>query len=153
MVNVAIACITAFIKTSFPAFDSSLSLHPLSFLAIRSLSSLKAFSFDLPIKAGKPKYYSYWVRTCTPHISLISVCLTFGVFLQKKIAVFSLLIFFPNVSSYRVRVSMRFVHSSALTWQNKGLSSTKSKCYPRDTLYKWRHCSTSYLAPLVLIKW
>ena len=84
-----IACVTALIRISFPAWESSFSFHPFSLLHTLSFIWEKLIILFCPTKEGSPKYFSYCFMTGTPSISLISTCVASGVPLLKKIVVFS----------------------------------------------------------------
>ena len=66
IVYVGIACMTALIKTSRPAWDSNFSFQLFNFFQIRSFIELKDFFLFRRTKAGKPKYFSYCCSDGTP---------------------------------------------------------------------------------------
>ena len=62
---------TTLIRTSHPTKDKSFSSQPWSLRQTHSLMYLKLAFFVLPIKDGKPKYFSYYVISKTPKVFLM----------------------------------------------------------------------------------
>ena len=65
-----------FIKTSFPALESSFSFHPANLFATRCFKCAKVFCFDLPIRDGRPRLNSWDLVTCAPNIAFIDLLRT-----------------------------------------------------------------------------
>ena len=87
---VGIACATAFIRISLPAFERNFSFHPWRRCTILSFMPLKIDLFDLPMRAGRPRYLSKFWTPFDPQRSWIDLRVAGKVFGLKKIAVFSL---------------------------------------------------------------
>ena len=119
-----IACITAFIKTSRPAWDSNFSFQPFNFFQILSFITLKDFFLFQPTKAGKPKYY--WTDG-TPRKAPMAARVSCRVFELKKILVFAPFILWPDACSYLWRTYWICTHSEMVALQKTRLSSAKSK--------------------------
>ena len=92
IVNVGMACRTALIRTSQPAWDKSFSFHPCILCQILSHRKLKLCFFAHPTKEGSPKYFSYWAIAATPSISFILSLALWSVFVLKKSCIFPWLI-------------------------------------------------------------
>ena len=118
---------TAFMRTSLPAWERSFPSHPCNFLYTLSLIQSKLALFPFPVKEGNPKYFSQRRISRTPRIPLM-VCLLASVTdLLKNRAVLSLLIFQPETSSYTDSKSITLLHPVELALQNRRLSSAKKQ--------------------------
>ena len=118
---------TVLINISHLAFDINYSFHPITQFVIFSCSSLKVFTFDLPLLIGKPKYFSQSIITFAPNNCWIAF-LTFGfVFLLKNNVVFCLLIDCPDAASYFPKRVVSLWHSFTVARQNKRLSSANNR--------------------------
>ena len=92
MVYIRSAWATALIKISLIAWDKSFPSHPWNFFQTCYFMLSKLSFFFLPIKLGRPKYFSYCWTTGTPRASLIASCTPWDVDLLKNRVVLSLLI-------------------------------------------------------------
>lgn len=84
MVYVGIAYATAFISTSFPAYDSSFSFLPDSLLSSLSCKALKVFCFDLHTNDGKPKSVSCCRITSAPKPFFVFLYVMLGISAKEK---------------------------------------------------------------------
>jgi hypothetical protein len=84
---------------SFPACERNFSFQPQIRSQILPLIEEKAFTFDLPTKARRPKYFSYLYVEETPADTKIRDLVTAGVFLLKNTNVFSLFNFWLDALS------------------------------------------------------
>jgi hypothetical protein len=87
---------TAFKRISFPTCDKNFLLQAFILVHTLPLIPLKALSFERPIRAGSPKYFSYHCVKGTPAAVRMFVRSSNGVFLLKKIEVLSLFNFCPQ---------------------------------------------------------
>lgn len=126
IVYVGTAWATAFIRTSFPPIKRIFSL-PESFLPTFSFNSAKTSFLDLPIIEGRPRYLECLESCIEPRISRTSLFVSWAVLRLKNIDDLSMSIFWPNVASYIVRISVSLWHSWLLALQNSKLSLTKKR--------------------------
>ena len=72
IVYVGIACATALIRNSFPAYESIFSFHHANLLSNLSFRFRKVLHLDLPTKDDNPKYVSCCLITLAPKWNFIS---------------------------------------------------------------------------------
>lgn len=106
--------------------------------------------FPLPIREGRPRYFSYCVIFCKPKFffDCLTGCLQRG-FAKKKSCL--LLTFCPDVISYVYNIFNTFAHLSIVILQNKRLSSTNKRWFRfRPLLHKEKASISSEFAALLM---
>lgn len=124
---VEIEMVTALIRISLPPCESKFSFQFWSFCHTFCFISVKAFVLDLSTAGGNPKYFSYYWTPFTPHNYSNSFFLSIEIFPLKIIAVFSLLIFWPEACSYLANSAWIFIFSLTSASQKITISSAKSR--------------------------
>ena len=124
---VGIARATALIKISFPPIERSLPFQPASFLPILSFKIEKTCFFDLPIREGRPRYLVSLEFCIGPRILKISSLVAWAVLGLKKMEDLSVFTFYPEASSYSIKIDLSMWHSSNDALQKSMLSSTKRR--------------------------
>ena len=114
-------------RISLPPIDKNLSFHPANLLQNLSLISTKTSFFYFPIKEGRPKYLPHLESCIGAKYTITSFFFSSSVLALKKTKDLSILIFWPEASSYRRRISISCWHSWLLALQKSRLSSTKKR--------------------------
>ena len=124
---VGIAWATALMRTSFPPIERSLPFQPANFWPILSFNIEKTSILDLPMNEGSPKYLVCFESCIGPKILKISFLISWLVFGLKNIEDLSMLIFWPEASSYLWRMDFNTWHSTGVALQKRMLSSAKKR--------------------------
>ena len=127
IVYVGIAWVTALMRISFPPIERSLPFQPVNFCPILSFKMEKTCVLDLPMKDGSPKYLVCFECCIGPKMLKISSLISWRVFGLKNTEYLSVLIFWPEASSYLRRISFNSWHSSGFALQKRILSSAKKR--------------------------
>ena len=127
IVYVGIAWVTALMRISFPPIERSLPFQPANFCPILSFKMEKTGVLDLPMKDGSPKYLVCFECCIGPKMLKISSLISWRVFGLKNTEYLSVLIFWPEASSYLRRISFNSWHSSGFALQKRILSSAKKR--------------------------
>jgi hypothetical protein len=97
MQYVGMACITAFNRISHPAWDKNLNFQSCIRFQTLSMMPLNSFVRDFPTNVGNPKYVSYLCELGILDSSRIFSRASCGVLRLKKITVFEVFNFCPDV--------------------------------------------------------
>ena len=127
IVYVGTAWATALIRISLPPIERSLPFQPASFLATLSLTLANTCVFYFPMMEGSPRYLLCRESCIGPRMSRMLSFKSWGVFGLKKTEDLLVLIFYPEASSYLLRILTSAWHSWTFALQNKRLSSAKKR--------------------------
>ena len=127
MVYAGNAWAIALMRISLPPIESSLPFQPTSFCPTLSFKVSNTYFLDLPINDGRPKYLECFEPCMGPRMAKIFSLTDWGIFGLKNIEDFSMLIFWPNASSYVWRICFNFWLSLAFALLKRMLSSAKKR--------------------------
>ena len=128
MVYIGIAWATAFMRISLPLIERIFSFHPNNILPTLSLISANNSFLDLPMIEGRPRYLLCRESCISPKIFRVSFFFSSVVLAQKKTEDLSVLIFWPEATSYKWKISTNCWHSRLLDFQKSRLSFAKKRC-------------------------
>ena len=114
-------------RISLPPIESSLPFQPASFRPTLSFKIANTCFLDLPINDGRPKYLVCLKSCMGPRMAKISSLTSWGVFGLKNTKDLSVLIFWPDASSYFWKICFNFLLSSAFSLLKRMLSSAKKR--------------------------
>jgi hypothetical protein len=114
-------------RTSFPAWEKNFSFHPFIRFQILPFMPLKVEILDLPIRAGKPRYFSYFAVELRPVPFRIKILSSIRVLWLKNRDVFARFSCCPEAALYCPRTRCIWSHSLKFARQNRRLSSAKRR--------------------------